>query len=127
MNRPNVVGLRRLLTSMKETNRAHAAVLASLPIVATRKASIPLNFSSEATVLQAGNGFGKSAVLKSLYNALGAEPPRIDAHWRSANVHTLLEFTVDGVPTLSSQDGAPTRYLTLTVSFSFARHLSAKT
>jgi predicted house-cleaning noncanonical NTP pyrophosphatase (MazG superfamily) len=57
-----------------------------------------LNFSSEATVLQAGNGFGKSAVLKSIYNALGAEPPRIDAHWRSTNVHTLLEFTVDGVP-----------------------------
>jgi predicted ATP-binding protein involved in virulence len=26
-----------------------------------------LNFSSEATVLQAGNGLGKSAVLKSLY------------------------------------------------------------
>jgi alpha-D-ribose 1-methylphosphonate 5-triphosphate synthase subunit PhnL len=57
-----------------------------------------LNFSSEATVLQAGNGFGKSAVLKSLYNALGAEPHRIDAPWRSANVQTLLEFTVDGAP-----------------------------
>jgi hypothetical protein len=42
MNRPNVVGLRRLLTSMKETNRAHAAVLESLPLVATRKASIQL-------------------------------------------------------------------------------------
>jgi hypothetical protein len=57
-----------------------------------------LNFSSEATVLQAGNGFGKSAVLKSLYNALGAEPHRIDAPWRSANVQTLLEFIVDGAP-----------------------------
>jgi hypothetical protein len=56
-----------------------------------------LSFSSEATVLQARNGFGKSAVLKSLYNALGAQPHRIDSHWRSANVQTLLEFTVDGV------------------------------
>jgi hypothetical protein len=55
-----------------------------------------LNFSSEATVLQAGNGFGKSAVLKSLYNALGAEPHRVDSFWRSAQVETLLEFTVDG-------------------------------
>jgi hypothetical protein len=57
-----------------------------------------LSFSSEATVLQAGNGFGKSAVLKSLYNALGAQPHRIDSHWRSANVQTLLEFTVDRAP-----------------------------
>jgi hypothetical protein len=57
-----------------------------------------LSFSSEATVLQAGNGFGKSAVLKSLYDALGAQPHRIDNFWRSAHVETLLEFTVDGVP-----------------------------
>lgn len=57
-----------------------------------------LNFNSTATVLQAGNGFGKSAVLKSLYNALGAEPHRIDTFWRSAQVETLLEFTVDGKP-----------------------------
>jgi hypothetical protein len=57
-----------------------------------------LNFSSDATVLQAANGFGKSAVLKSLYNALGAEPHRIDAPWRSAGVQTFLEFTVDGTP-----------------------------
>jgi predicted house-cleaning noncanonical NTP pyrophosphatase (MazG superfamily) len=57
-----------------------------------------LNFSSEATVLQAGNGFGKSAVLKSLYDALGAEPPRIDVSWRSVQVETLLDFTVDDVP-----------------------------
>jgi len=40
MNRPNVVGLRRLLTSMKDTNRAHAAVLASLPLVPTRKTGL---------------------------------------------------------------------------------------
>lgn len=57
-----------------------------------------LNFGSEATVLQAGNGFGKSAVLKSLYNALGAEPHRIDASWRSAQVETLLDFTVNDTP-----------------------------
>jgi hypothetical protein len=57
-----------------------------------------LNLSSEAIVLQAGNGFGKSAVLKSLYDALGAEPPRIDLSWRSAQVQTLLDFTVDKVP-----------------------------
>ena len=57
-----------------------------------------LHFSSDATVLQAGNGFGKSAVLKSLYNAFGAEPHRIDTFWRSAHVETLVEFKVDEAP-----------------------------
>lgn len=55
-----------------------------------------LNLDSEATILHAGNGFGKSAILKSLYNAFGAEPHRIDSFWRSAHVETFLEFTVDG-------------------------------
>lgn len=57
-----------------------------------------LSFKSEVTVLQAGNGFGKSAVLKSLYDALGAKPHKIDHPWRSAHVETLLEFTVDSTP-----------------------------
>lgn len=57
-----------------------------------------LSFASAANVLQAGNGFGKSAVLKSLYDAFGAEPHRIDRAWRSARVETLLQFTVDDVP-----------------------------
>ena len=42
MNGSNVAGLRRLLTSMKGSKRAHAAILESLPLVATRKASIQL-------------------------------------------------------------------------------------
>lgn len=56
-----------------------------------------LDFNSEATVLQAGNGLGKSAVLKSLYDSFGADPHRIDKAWRSARVETLLRFTVDDV------------------------------
>ena len=98
MIRPNVVGLRRLLTSMKDSKGAHAAVLASLPVSQHERRAFSLSFNSKATVLQAGNGFGKSAVLKSLYNAFGAEPHKIDAPWRSAQVETLLDFTVDGAP-----------------------------
>lgn len=56
------------------------------------------SFPSEKIVLLAPNGFGKSAVLKSLYDALGAEPHKIDREWRTARVETLLQFTVDGVP-----------------------------
>lgn len=44
MNRSNVAGLRRLLTNMKESSRAHAEILSSLPVIATRKESIQLKF-----------------------------------------------------------------------------------
>ncbi len=53
---------------------------------------------SDKIVLLAPNGFGKSAVLKSLYDAVGAEPHKIDREWRAARVETLLQFTVDGIP-----------------------------
>ena len=44
-----------------------------------------------------GNGFGKSALLKSLYDAFGAEPHRVDRSWRDANVITAVEFVIGGV------------------------------
>ncbi|MDG4896483.1 hypothetical protein P9272_23225 [Mesorhizobium sp. WSM4976] len=55
-----------------------------------------VEFDSGATVLQAGNGFGKSALLKSLYDTFGAEPHRIDDSWRNANVASLVDFEIDG-------------------------------
>lgn len=63
MNRPNVVGLRRLLTSMKNTNFAHAAVLASLPIVSTRKASVQLELP-----LYSNGAAGRKRVRKISYS-----------------------------------------------------------
>ena len=38
---------------------------------------LQIDFSAPATVLVAGNGFGKSAILKSLYEVLGAKPHKI--------------------------------------------------
>ena len=40
--------------------------------------ALTMEFNEGATVLRAGNGFGKSALLKSLYDTFGAEPHRID-------------------------------------------------
>lgn len=57
---------------------------------------LQIDLSAPSTVLIAGNGFGKSAILKSLYDALGAKPPKIDETWRNAAVITLLEFSVAG-------------------------------
>ncbi len=58
--------------------------------------ALTMEFHAGATVLRAGNGFGKSALLKSLYDTFGAEPHRIDQSWRNANVISAVEFEVDG-------------------------------
>jgi hypothetical protein len=59
MNRPNVVGLRRLLTSMKDTSRAHAAVLASLPLVSARRESIQLELQLGSDRAAGGKRIGQ--------------------------------------------------------------------
>jgi hypothetical protein len=55
---------------------------------------LQLELTAPQTVLVAGNGFGKSAILKSLYEALGAQPHKIDRTWIDANVISFLEFTL---------------------------------
>ncbi|SFI62857.1 hypothetical protein [Bradyrhizobium sp. Gha] len=58
--------------------------------------ALMIEFDPGATVLRAANGFGKSALLKSLYDTFGAEPHRIDQSWRSAQVVSAVDFEVDG-------------------------------
>lgn len=41
---------------------------------------------------------GKSAIIKSLYQTLGAEPHKVDSRWKRAHVASLLRISVDGVP-----------------------------
>jgi hypothetical protein len=59
-----------------------------------RALKVPLNASR--IVIQGGNGFGKSAILKSIYETLGALPQKIDSRWRSANVSSALVFEYQG-------------------------------
>ena len=59
-----------------------------------RALKVPLNASR--IVIQGGNGFGKSAILKSIYETLGALPRKIDKRWRSANVSSALVFEYKG-------------------------------
>jgi predicted ATPase len=42
-----------------------------------RRRGLMMAFVPGVTVIQAANGFGKSALLKSLYDTFGAEPHRI--------------------------------------------------
>jgi len=70
-----------------------------LSLLSQREArALQMNFDPKNTVLVAGNGFGKSAILKSLYETLGANPHKIDKSWLDAQVTSLLEFTIDVKP-----------------------------
>lgn len=59
---------------------------------------LKIPFAEKTTVIRAGNGFGKSAIVKSLYEVFGAKPHKIDEAWRGAQVITVLEFTIDDQP-----------------------------
>lgn len=59
-----------------------------------RALKVPLN--SQRLIIQGGNGFGKSAIIKSLYESLGTTPQKIDSRWKSANVSSCLQFEYEG-------------------------------
>lgn len=40
------------------------------------------------------NGYGKSAVMKSLYETFGATPHKVDDSWRSGQIASLVEFSL---------------------------------
>ena len=61
-----------------------------------RKA-LTVRFHPLLTVIQGENDVGKSSVIKSLYWAFGATPPKIHPTWAKANVKALVTFTVNGI------------------------------
>lgn len=62
--------------------------------VEKRALHVPLH--SQKLLIQGANGFGKSVIMKSLYEALGATPNKIDDRWKNANVASCLEFEFAG-------------------------------
>ena len=62
--------------------------------VEKRALHVPLH--SQKLLIQGANGFGKSVIMKSLYEALGATPNKIDDRWKNANVSSCLEFEFAG-------------------------------
>ncbi len=62
----------------------------------SERRALTVSFEKPKSVLVAGNGFGKSAIVKSLYDTLGAQPHKVDRSWRDASVASLLEFEIDG-------------------------------
>lgn len=53
-------------------------------------------FHPRATVLRGPNDTGKSSIVKSLYQALGADPAEEHKRWKKADVCSLLTFTLNG-------------------------------
>jgi hypothetical protein len=62
-----------------------------------QRRAFTMDFAPGATVIQAPNGFGKSALMKSLYDTFGAEPHRVDGRWKSERIVAAVEFAIDGV------------------------------
>jgi hypothetical protein len=56
----------------------------------TERRALKVPLSASKIVIQGGNGFGKSAILKSIYETLGAAPQKIDRRWKAANVASAL-------------------------------------
>ena len=77
-----------------------------LCLLSTREESaFEINFQKPVTVLRGLNGTGKSAVMKALYQVLGAKPHKIDQSWKSAAVSILLKFNVDQHPYVAFHTG----------------------
>lgn len=60
------------------------------------KRALKVPLSASRIVIQGGNGYGKSAILKSIYETLGAAPQKIDNRWKSASVSSALVFEHGG-------------------------------
>jgi len=53
-----------------------------------------VEFHKQVTILRGGNSTGKSAIIKSLYETLGAQPQQVDKRWKDASVVAALDFRV---------------------------------
>lgn len=62
----------------------------------TERRALKVSLNASKIVIQGGNGFGKSAIIKSIYETLGAAPQKIDDRWRRANVSSALVFEFQG-------------------------------
>lgn len=63
----------------------------------SEKRARKIEFHPSATVLKGSNDTGKSSIVKSLYQALGADPAKESPRWKKAHVACLLTFTLDGI------------------------------
>ncbi|TQR33953.1 hypothetical protein [Brevibacillus brevis] len=54
-----------------------------------------VSFHQKLTIIKGINHTGKSSLIKSIYNTFGARPDKMHKRWESANVTSVVKFTVD--------------------------------
>lgn len=59
------------------------------------RAARVIPFHPTSTVLKGRNSTGKSCIIKSIYQALGAAPTTIHHSWKEADVRIALDFKID--------------------------------
>jgi len=64
-----------------------------------------IKFNDKRTIILGRNSTGKSCLLKSIYLTFGAEPQKIHPNWKDANVISLVDFVVDGIPYFLLKNG----------------------
>lgn len=73
--------------------------LQSLWMLSTReRAGRLIEFHPRLTLLRGSNDTGKSSILKTIFQTLGATPHQISPRWKEADVHSLVRFTLDRIP-----------------------------
>lgn len=61
------------------------------------KAAKRVKFSPSRTVIHGKNDTGKSCLIKSIYQAFGATPAKVNPKWKNVQATILLHFKVDGI------------------------------
>ncbi|WP_144428252.1 hypothetical protein [Azospirillum thiophilum] len=59
------------------------------------RSGLIIKFTPSRNLIVAANQKGKSAIMKSLYEAFGTQPHKVDKKWQKASVSTLLEITIN--------------------------------
>lgn len=54
-----------------------------------------IEFDPRLTIIKGANECGKSALIKSIYRTLGAEPTKMTEKWENSDVVTALHFSID--------------------------------
>ncbi len=62
-------------------------------------------FDPIRTIIFGANQTGKSSLIKSIYHTFGAEPAKQHPRWKTADVKTVVKFSVDGANYQILRDG----------------------
>ena len=69
------------------------------------KSAKRVTFNPIRTVIHGKNDTGKSCLIKSIYQALGASPAKVHPKWKNVQATILLHFSIDKIPYTILKEG----------------------